>query len=136
MYVCEHFKIYELVPPDVYYERQNLAWELMDDRLLITLDRLRERYGMMIINNWHWGGDRYWSGLRTPGSPFYRPYSQHTFGRAADCLFLDLSPKTARKEILENINDFDFELISGVELGVGWLHIDVRNCERIKKFYH
>ena len=80
MYKCEHFAIHELVPPHVFEQRGEKAWELLDDRLLVTLDRLRERYGSMTVNNYYWGSDREWSGLRTNDSPYYSPYSQHTFG--------------------------------------------------------
>lgn len=94
MYKCEHFSIHELVPPHVFHKRGEKAWELLDERLLITLDRLRSRYGQMTINNYHWGKDREWSGLRTSDSPYYSALSQHSFGRAADCLF---AKKSAEK---------------------------------------
>jgi len=51
MYKCDHFKIQELVSPGVYKDRGDKAWELLDDRLLMTLDKLRERYGPIIVNN-------------------------------------------------------------------------------------
>ncbi len=65
MYRCKHFSIHGLVPPDVFNERQEKAWELLDERLLITLNRLRERYGPITVNNYYWGNDREWSGQRT-----------------------------------------------------------------------
>ena len=135
MYKCKHFSIHELVPPNVFNARQEKAWELLDERLLITLDKLRERFGLITVNNYYWGKDREWSGLRTSDSPFYSPFSQHTFGRAADCLFSDISAEEVRKEILHNSLDPDYELIGSVELGVSWLHFDTRNCERIKTYY-
>jgi len=134
IYKCEHFIIEELVPPKVYDDRGHKAWELMDERMLITLDNLRDRYGSMTINNWKWGGDRQWSGLRTPDSPYYSPYSQHTFGRAADCIFKDVTAEEVRQDILNNRDHDDFELIESIELDVSWLHFDVRNCNRIKAF--
>ena len=135
MYKCEHFAIHELVPPRVYADRGELAWELLDERLLISLDLLRKRFGPMTVNNYYWGKDREWSGLRTSDSPFYSPYSQHSFGRAADCLFRDKTAEEVRKEIINNPNNEDFELIGSVELGVSWLHFDVRNCDRIKTYH-
>ena len=134
IYICRFFEIQELVPSRVFHERGRKAWELLDDRLLITLDLLRERYGSITINNWHWDGSREWSGLRTPDSPYYSPYSQHTFGRAADCLFAQVAAADVRQDILSNPDHSDFRLIGSVELGVAWLHFDVRNCERIKTF--
>ena len=134
MYQCDHFDIHELVPPAVLRDRGDRAWELLEDRVLMVLDRLRRRYGKMTINNYHWGGDRMWSGLRTPNSPHYRPYSQHSFGRAADRLFDDITAEAVRQDILANPNDPDFELIGSIELDVSWLHFDVRNCDRIMTY--
>ena len=135
MYKCEHFSVHELVPPDVFNKRGEKAWELLDERLLITLDKLRKRYGSMTINNYYWGKDREWSGLRTADSPYFSAYSQHSFGRAADCLFKGISAEDVRQDILANPNDKDFVLIGSLELGVSWLHFDVRNCDRIKTYY-
>lgn len=132
MYKCKHFSIHELVPPQVYKDRGEFAWELLDDRLLITIDALRSRYGTMTINNYKLGGEREWSGLRTPDSPFYREYSQHTFGRAADSIFHLVPVEHVRHDIQENPQMFPF--INSLELNTSWLHIDVRNCERIKTY--
>jgi len=134
IYKCEHFAIHELVPRKVYEDRGEKAWQLLDLRLLVTLDRLRKRYGSITINNWYWGGDREWSGLRTPDSPYYSAYSQHTFGRAADCLFT-IPSENIRQDILADPTHRDFELIGSLELGVSWLHFDVRNCDRIMTYY-
>jgi hypothetical protein len=135
MYRCDYFSIHELVPPNVFHDRGDKAWELLDKKLLLTLDMLRERYGSITLNDYYWGGDREWSGLRTPDSPYYSPYSQHTFGRAGDCIFKHKTAEEVRKEILDNPGDADFRLIHSVELGVSWLHFDVRNCTRIKTYY-
>ena len=132
MYRPQHFIIQELVPREVYKDRGTKAWELLDDRLLITLDQLRDEYGSMTINNWHWGGNREWSGLRTPESPYYKPYSQHTFGRAADCKFKNVSAEKVRQDILHDIEMFP--CISSIELNTSWLHFDVRNCDKIKTY--
>ncbi|MDX2346777.1 MAG: hypothetical protein QNK11_07905 [Legionella sp.] len=135
MYICENFAIHELVPPHAFHKRGEKAWELLDERLLITLDRLRGRYGQMTVNNYYWGKDREWSGLRTSDSPYYSAFSQHSFGRAADCLFSEKSVEEVRQDILANPQDDDFKLIGSLELGVSWLHFDVRNCDRIKTYY-
>jgi hypothetical protein len=129
MYRCKHFGIQELVPPKVYEDRGSKAWELLDDRLLKTVDALRERFGACIINNWSFGGSYSESGLRTPESKHYRPYSQHSFGRAADCKF-KVDIEIIRQYILSNPDSFEY--INFVELDTpSWLHIDVRNTNRI-----
>ena len=89
----------------------------------------------MTVNNYYWGKNREWSGLRTSDSPYYSAFSQHTFGRAADCLFSGISAEEVRQDILANPQDNDFKLIGSLELGVSWLHFDVRNCDRIKTYY-
>jgi len=132
MYRCKHFAIHELVPPQVYEERGELAWELLDDRMLKAADNCRARFGKMTINNYFWGGKREWSGLRTPDSPFYSKYSQHTFGRAFDAIFANVSSEHVRKEILTHPQLFPY--LNSIELNVSWLHGDTRNCERIKTY--
>lgn len=134
MYTCDHFTIRELVPPIIHKARGYYSWELLDERMLRTLDRLRARYGPITVNDWHWGGVRQWSGLRTPQSPSYSPTSQHTFGRAADCLFFDVTPDEVRRDMLADPDHPDFALIGSIELDTSWLHFDVRNCDRIKTY--
>lgn len=134
-YKCEFFKIQELVPRKVYEERGESAWELLDDRLLMQLDALRRNFGPITLNDWHLGGTRQWQVLRTPDSPDYTPYSQHTFGRAADCkLQLPHTARDVRRLIRADRHNPIFRYVKAIELNVSWLHIDVRNCDRIKCF--
>ena len=135
MYKCRHFKIHELVSPYVYNTRGEKAWQLLDERGLITIDRLRDRYGKMTINNYAWGGDRKYSGLRISGDPHYSPFSQHSFGRGFDSLFENHDVETIRREILADPDHEDFKYIGALELGVTWLHFDTRNTDRILTFY-
>lgn len=125
MYKCKYFKIHELVPPNVYEERGERAWYLLDNRMLMVIDRLREKFGLMTINNYEFGGVREWAGLRTSNSPYYSAYSQHSFGRAFDIIFKDTSTDRVRNHILANQEEFPE--IGGIELGTSWLHIDGRN---------
>ena len=132
MYQCKHFEIYELVPPSVYEKRGQKAWELLDERALVTLDTLRDNLGVCTVNNYYFGGSRKWSGLRTPESPYYSPTSQHSLGKAFDCLFKTVSAEEARQHILSNRDLYPH--ITGLELDVSWLHFDIRNATPIKVF--
>jgi hypothetical protein len=133
IYKCEHFAIHELVPPEIYNDRGEKAWESLDSRALVTLDQLRKAYGPITVNNWFWGKDRVASGLRIPGQKEYRPNSQHTFGRAFDCVFSKINPEIVRQEILRNQDMFPY--IMSIELNTTtWLHFDVRNCDRIMTY--
>lgn len=126
MFKPKYFEIYELLPPYFYEEnkdRGDALWYMFDNRLLITLDELRKTFGKMYINNWYWGGNRQYSGWR----PFdYKGafLSQHKFGRAADIIFEEHKAENVRNWIIEN---HSFQHITGMELDVPWLHIDVRN---------
>ena len=130
MYKCRHFRIQELVDRETFNIRGERAWELLDDRALVALDDVRDGLGPTTVNNWHIGGDREWSGLRTVKSPYYSPYSQHSFGRAFDCVFRDVTAEEARRYIVDKAPEF----ITAIEMNVSWLHFDVRNTKKLKKF--
>lgn len=129
-----YFVAQEYVPPHIFERWGEDSWQFLDERLLMMDFALRERFGRIIINNWHLGGQREWSGLRTPGSPYFSETSQHTFGRASDKLFLDTPVDEVREYILAR--PYEFHLITAVELGTSWLHTDVRNRKPIFTFTH
>jgi hypothetical protein len=124
MYKCKHFTITELVSPSTFETFGENSWLLLDEDALKTLDTIREKFGPTTVNSWSWNGDRSWSGLRTPESPWYSKYSQHTIGRAFDCIFSQTTAEEVREYILENQSEFP--LIGGIELGTSWLHFDTR----------
>jgi len=129
MYTCTHFGIKELVDKETYSIRGEKAWALLDERALRTLDKLRETFGSTIVNDWSWGGSNQWRGLRTDKSKYYSPYSQHSFGRAFDCIFKHHTAEEVRNYIKENRDEFPY--ITSMEDGVSWLHFDVRNSKFI-----
>lgn len=133
MYQCRHFIIQELVPPEVYRDRGEKAWELLDERALRTLDALRDEFGPCTVNDWHLGGKRQWSGLRTHDCGVGAKYSQHIFGRAFDCLFRNYSAQAVRDVVLRKRKSF-FPYINGMELNITWFHFDTRNHSPLKTF--
>jgi hypothetical protein len=127
VYRCKHFEIYELVTPDIFSARGDAAWELLDPRLLITVDAVRERFGRTIINNWKSGGQYHESGLRVFGTSTGAKLSQHFFGRAADCK-LDIAPADACAYILSHRDEFPYlTTMENTTATPTWLHVDVRN---------
>lgn len=139
MYKCKYFKIYELVPESLYKAYGEWCWNLLDERALITLDALRERFGSLTVNNYKWNGIRSDSGFRD--ASFYKSIeeysksrSQHKYGRAFD--FISNTHKAAdiRKYIIENPTEFPY--ITFLEVGpikrgkaMSWVHFDTRNCD-------
>lgn len=125
MYKCKYFGIKELVSKKVFEDRGDKAWALLDERALKTIDALRDRFGSTTVNDWPWGGANQYRGFREGDCSVGAQYSQHKFGRAFDCIFRDISAEAVRRYILENPEEFPF--ISSIEMGVSWLHFDVRN---------
>ena len=125
---CKHFIIQQLVPPEIYTSRGEGAWELLDSNLLIVLDQLYETFGRITINNWHSGGQYKESGLRLWASTTGAAFSQHKYGRAADCKPLDITVKQLYEGIIAN--QAQFPLLTTLENNAAtptWVHVDVRN---------
>ena len=136
IYIPKHFKIEELVPPEYMskYTPYQL-WMMFDSRILKGADMLRERHGSMTINNWLWGGDYKYSGIR-PESWYKGPSaSQHRFGRALDPKFKKSTPQEVRQDIKNNIMLFG-DFIKRVEKDTPtWVHIDTGQNENGIKFF-
>lgn len=104
IYQCKFFRIEELVSPEWYdfAKRKNAVdrlWAAFDADLLISLDNMRERFGPLIVNTWHNGGNRQNSGLRFADTSVGAVISQHKFGRAIDFI----SNKVTPAEIYEDL---------------------------------
>ena len=129
----KYFKVYEIVPKKMYRHYGEKAWRYVDTRLIETIDMLKEHFndGAMIINDYHWGGEREWSGIRTPESPYYRYGSQHSYANAVDIVFTKYSADEVRKYIMDNQDKFPH--IKGLEI-TSWTHCDFRNEDEIVIF--
>lgn len=132
-YKPKKFIAKEFVDPQTYSIRGEKSLELIDARMLWTMDELRNYFKKSItINNWCYGGERTWSGLRTTDSPYYSKYSQHTFGRAIDFIVSDMESAEVRAAIKKNFNKSQFKYITAIEDfdGMDWVHIDCRSSDR------
>lgn len=132
--ISKYFKIHELVPRKMYEEYGEKAWRYVDVRLIDTIDILKEHFnlGTMTINNYYWDGSREWSGIRTPESPNYGYGSQHSYANAFDIVFSDYTAEEVRNYIINTPHIFKY--IKGLELGVSWVHLDIRNEDMITLF--
>ena len=134
-YVPKYFHVRELVPMAMYERWSGMPsrlWCLFDPRLLITLDRIRERFGQPItINDWSLKGRLQYCGWRPESCKIGAALSQHKWGRAADLHWSKLDPEEVRRDIRDNPKDPAYEFIACVEEDTPtWLHIDVRNWDR------
>lgn len=122
-----YFKPDELVDSETYRRFGDSSIRFIDERLIISLNSIRAFFNAPIIVN---NKKFQWRGLRTPSSPVYSTYSQHSFGRAADFNMIGYDPEEIRNHIIKNPG-----YIRGIEMDVNWVHIDIRNTPKLVKFY-
>ena len=136
MYKSKHFSIEELVPKSIYIKYGgSKCWEFLDPQLIKMIDVIKDRFpnGTCSINTWKWNGNRNWSGIRIPNTPYYSEGSMHSWGKAVDMVFSKYTADEVREDILSNANIYPF--IKGLELGISWVHIDTRTRDDLLAFY-
>jgi hypothetical protein len=147
----KHFAIEEVFPPETVQDSlengivKEDIWRIMDLRILLTLDRLRERFGTTVVNDYLWGGSNTYRGFRPSNSlvdlDYLRRYrefkaswssftSQHCFGRAIDCKFKNVSAEEVRADIKADPFNPTYEYITAIEENTSWLHFDVRSWNK------
>lgn len=130
-YRPKHFILQELVGPDVFAERGERAWELLQPAALVSLDKLRRKFGPVTVNNWHAGGQYQESGLRTSRSLTGAKWSMHRFGGADDCKFRDATPQEVYDYVLLHPDEFpEITAMENIIATPTWLHQDCRNHNR------
>jgi hypothetical protein len=133
MYKCKYFHIKELVSPKVYTQKGEKAWRFFNPVALQGLDKLREKYGAMTINN----SNRHYSGFHLKGEYNRSEYSGHRMWGAFDVLFKDHTAEEVRIDLLgeEPTKNMiypsieGFEEITELEYDITWFH--VRFCSNI-----
>lgn len=133
-----HFKIEEFVDQPTFKKLGSNSLIVMDPRILKIADGIRDYFGKpVIINNWHAGGSYENRGFRSPESKTGAHYSQHRFGRAIDLTVEGMTAEMVRNIIINNQEVHPFNLITAMELGVSWVHADVRMVDKasIYTFY-
>lgn len=131
MYLCRHFKLQELVPPDVFNARGVSAWELLDPSLLFALDCIRDKYGPILVNNWHSGGELKYRAFRPSDCKVGATYSQHRYGRAADITPLEADLTAVYKALCE-AEIPGVTTVENIEATPTWIHLDVRNGTAVR----
>lgn len=137
LYRPKYFRAEELVSRATFQKLgASRVPRYFDPRILITADALVDtfcfdengkRIGTASINNWFWNGNFQYSGLRMPGEPHYKEFSDHSYGRALDIRFTTATAQQVRDYIEKHPNKFPH--ITFVEEGesVTWLHISCSN---------
>lgn len=130
--VSKNFVLGEFLPQEMFTDGTPLKTLLskVPTKIISIAQGLRDRHGPMTINNKYRGGDRNYSCLRTSASSDYNPKSQHTLGKAIDCIF-DKKTISDIWDDLEHNSQFYKDLgITRVEsrsLAPTWMHFDIFN---------
>jgi len=139
---CKYFNLAELLPKTLYEKLKHedklwVGWMLFDERALKTLDKLRDKFGSAIVNNWNvktdWLHSKYnYSGYRQHHCSVGAVYSQHRFGRAFDVKFKDYHSEEGYAEIREYVlrHPTAFKFLTCLEMNIpNWFHFDCRNYD-------
>jgi hypothetical protein len=132
MYKPTYFKIEELLDPVTYTAAlaalgPDRIFILFDDRVLLTADNIRKRFGTCVVNTWSWNGNNQYRGYRAPDCSIGATYSQHRFARALDMVPIKVTAEEIRQDIIAKPNGANYQYITAIELDISWLHFDVRN---------
>lgn len=128
MKLSEHFSVRELVDPEtVDAMGEERAGNTVDPRLIMALETLRAVLDCtpIIINDYEWGGNFKYSGVRpctyTKGAKF----SSHRYGNTADLKFPALDPIWVQHFILEHEHEFPHIVrMEDAAITKTWLHIE------------
>ena len=124
-----YFSIEELVCQDVYNKFGKYSLKFFDQRLLITLDTLRDRIGRPIrVNNWKEGGKFSQRGLRCNLCDLVKSktelyMSAHVLGKAVDFDIDGMLAEETREWIIKKANWWPYSI--RLEKDVNWVHLDV-----------
>lgn len=128
MIASRWFSPWELIPDlDEMTTWDEVPDGTLDPRLLTLWDSLRDLLGPLSINNYHRGGYRRFCGLRDERCSEYSPTSQHALGKAGDGHSRTYSADEARSIIRQAVARGELPELGGLEIGVPWIHADVRD---------
>lgn len=132
--MTKYYTVQEFVPPDIYKQFGEVAWQFIDPRLVSLANYVREFFGKpVIINNWSTGGTLTLRGFRPPSTTIGGTLSQHKFGRAFDMNVVGVTPQQAYKAILDNPKSFmekGLTTMENIEFTSTWNHLDIRYTGR------
>lgn len=120
------FDIRELVPPSIYSRLGEDAWDLLNENALRSLQTLRDKFGPIVVNNWHSGGAYKESGLREANTSTGAPKSAHKRGEAFDCKPRNCTVRQMYDYVLAHQDKFPLiRRVENIKATPTWFHFDV-----------
>ena len=128
MKISDHFYLQEFVPESIYSRfGQNSLW-FIDPKVISIAGWIRDYFEKpLIINTWHMGGNRQYSGFRPPATKVGALLSQHRYGRAMDFYITSIPAQEIQLAIKKNFLFLKQLGLTTMEAGTDtWTHLDVR----------
>ena len=130
--VTDNFYLDEFVPPEIYNVRGARSLALMDIRIILACQHIRDISGRRVtVNNWWNGGALDERGLRISNTPTGARWSQHKYGRAVDLSVDGMRPREVHDLIRKHeIYFIERQWITTLEnpaFTPTWTHIDCRH---------
>jgi len=122
------FQLSELVDPILLTQYGDKCWNFLDARMLWTIDQLRLKFGMCIINGVYQGRRYTESGLRRFDTPTGAKMSAHKLGKGFDLKFTGSTAEGIRLDMQANPKLDAYKFITRCERDTSWLHIDNFNA--------
>ena len=139
-YKPKNFSLDELVCPHVFKTHGERAWSFFDEKLLRSIQEIRELIDKPItINNWNKGGSFSQRGCRCTACKMIKDkanagksyVSAHILFRALDFDVEGYTAQQVRDFIVKNQDKLPYPI--RLEGGVNWVHIDTYDFDQNKK---
>ena len=157
--ISQNFDIREFVPKSIYDRFGDSSTWFISEKVVKCAEfyksffttYFKNKYGSekvksvaIVVNNWHVGGSKQFSGFRPPDYTEGGTLSQHRMGNAFDCEIIVVMNDGSKAEanyveIHKVIKDNEAEFmangvtrIEDVSIASGWLHTDFAFCPGIK----
>lgn len=128
MKLTDNISLQELLPKDTFMKYGTSGVKLIDKRLPVILERIRELCGgkPMTLNDWFYGGRFNLRGYRPPECAIGATKSMHKQGMAADFTVKGMTAEQVRNVIRGNATELMQMGLTRMEKDVSWVHIDLK----------
>jgi hypothetical protein len=147
MYKPRHFTLKELTCPHVFSKFGEVAWQFFDDKMLMTIDLIRDQLGPIYVNNWDFDKKmRDLTGMSLFDERGFRCIqcslvkdaiaqnrlyvSPHMTGQGVDFDVKGMLASEVRKWLKENSLILPYPI--RLENAVTWVHLDTRDAGKGK----
>ncbi len=135
MKLTKNWTLEELVNNEFIQKIGARTNDFLHPELAPTLQKLRDKFGAIVVNGTFNGNIYTESGLRSPATPIGAKMSSHRFGCAADLKFYDTTPEKVQDYIVRHQSEYPtIKRMEDAKVTVSWLHVEV-TTKRVGNIY-